>query len=415
MSSSIPLTQAVTSGDERAVRALLTDGADVNESTSGGQTALILAVIFGHTNLVRILVNAGADPHLRDNLGLNAIEWAKRRGLTEALAIFTHNPTANILITRPTIETEEEAGVVEPPRAPAPPPPSEKRESDADDKSRRWLAGLKQRLDEVEARRLNRNESPREPQGSHIEPPPVMTSAASETPVTETTVAPKPPAPEPRAPEPPTPQPRVPEPIVASRPAIGRIITPPPEPASTSSGKRKRCPKCNAIYNSDLISYCAHHIVPLVDVDEPIVSEPTQSKNPPIFWIMVLITLGGSIVVGSLVTTYLYTSRQAAARNAAAQQKTIQKGFPELSAELAGKAVSLPEAQCPIGGPTPVSGIVTVHVMVDKNGQVYWARGAGGDWLMRGAATDAAMKSTFSPEKLRGREAEGTITYTFKP
>jgi hypothetical protein len=53
--------------------------------------------------------------------------------------------------------------------------------------------------------------------------------------------------------------------------------------------------------------------------------------------------------------------------------------------------------------------------MVDRNGQVYWARGAGGDWLMRGAATDAALKSTFSPEKLRGRETEGTITYTFKP
>ena len=61
-----------------------------------------------------------------------------------------------------------------------------------------------------------------------------------------------------------------------------------------------------------------------------------------------------------------------------------------------------------------MTGTVTVHVMVDRNGQVYWARGAGGDWLMRGASTEAAMKSTFSPEKLRGRETEGTITYTFK-
>jgi hypothetical protein len=34
---------------------------------------------------------------------------------------------------------------------------------------------------------------------------------------------------------------------------------------------------------------------------------------------------------------------------------------------------------------------------------------------MRGAANEAAMKSTFSSEKLRGRETEGTITYTFKP
>jgi len=48
-------------------------------------------------------------------------------------------------------------------------------------------------------------------------------------------------------------------------------------------------------------------------------------------------------------------------------------------------------------------------------GQVYKARGSGGDWLMRGCATEAAMKSTFDPEKLNDREAEGTITYTFKP
>jgi hypothetical protein len=34
---------------------------------------------------------------------------------------------------------------------------------------------------------------------------------------------------------------------------------------------------------------------------------------------------------------------------------------------------------------------------------------------MRGAATEAAMKSTFDPQKLRSREVEGTITYTFKP
>jgi hypothetical protein len=402
------LTQAVTSGDERAVRALLTEGADVNESTSGGQTALILAVIFGHTNLVRILINAGADPQLRDNLGLNAIEWAKRRGLSEALAILTHNPNANILIARPTIETDE--GVLESPRATTTPSQTEKADPESsEDKSRRWLAGLKQRLDELEVRRLNRNEPPRESVRSSAEPPPLMSVTAKEPPSIETATAPEPPPPEPPAPEPPKA-----EPVVASRPTFGRIITPPPETTSTSPGKRKRCPKCNAIYTSDLVSYCAHHIVPLVDADEPIVSEPPR-RNPPMFWIMVVITLTGSIVVGSLVTTYLYKSNQAAARNAAAQQKPIQKGSPELGAELAGKAVSLPEAQCPVSGPTPVSGTVTVHVMVDKNGQVYWARGAGGDWLMRGAATEAAMKSTFSPEKLRGREAEGTITYTFKP
>jgi hypothetical protein len=56
-----------------------------------------------------------------------------------------------------------------------------------------------------------------------------------------------------------------------------------------------------------------------------------------------------------------------------------------------------------------------VHIVINKDGKVTSARATGGDWLLRGAASEAAMKSTFSPEKLRGRETEGTITYTFEP
>jgi hypothetical protein len=128
---------------------------------------------------------------------------------------------------------------------------------------------------------------------------------------------------------------------------------------------------------------------------------------------MVIITLFGSIVVGSLITAYLYKSNQAAGRIGA--EKTVQKGSPELGGNLVGKSVSLPEAECPVRGREPVTGTVTVFVLVAKNGQVYKARGSGGDWLMRGCATEAAMKSTFDPEKLNDREGEGTITYSFKP
>ena len=162
--------------------------------------------------------------------------------------------------------------------------------------------------------------------------------------------------------------------------------------------------------------YCAHHIVPLVDADEPVISEPAKPTNT-LFWIMIALTLSGSLLLGSLITAYLYKTTQPDVQSTAAPPPpTIQKGVPELSAELAGKAVSLPEAQCPVTGLSgPISGTVTVRVTVDKKGQVSVAKGSGGDWLMRGAATEAAMKSTFSPEKLRGRETEGTITYTFKP
>jgi hypothetical protein len=387
LSSTIPLTQAVTSGDENAVSALLANGADVNETTGGGQTALILAVIFGHTSLVQLLVNAGADPQLRDNLGLNAIEWAQRRGLTEALTILTNAPHSNSRPGRILINLDEPEVVAKP--SPTQRNGEVKETVSPDEKSRRWIAGLKQRLHEQELRRLNRNE-PRPESPKIEEEPPRSELVEAKPPATETVE----PSPEP----------------VAKRPS-SRIITPPP---SSPTGKRKRCPRCNAIYNGDLVSYCAHHIVPLVDADEPIISEPPKT-NPPLFWILVIITLTGSIVAGSLITTYLYKSNRAAAESAADQQTTLQKGLPEVGAELASKAVSLPEAECPVKGPDPVSGTVTVRIMVDKNGQVYWARGSGGDWLMRGAATEAAMKSTFAPEKLRGRETEGTITYTFKP
>jgi hypothetical protein len=402
VSYSLPLTNAVQSGDEQAVSAILANGADVNGTTGGGQTALILAVIFGHTNLVKLLMNAGADPQLRDNLGLNAIEWAQRRGLTEVVAILSNRhrqstPPRKIVIP---LEEPQKTAVKEPPPKHA--SEEEKENVSEAEKSLRWIAGFKQRLHEQELRRLNRNEPPPQP------PPPVMSVETNEVPAVAPAIieTPKPPEPEPPHQPPPDP-PR----SVAPPP---RILTPAPTTPEKSS-TRKRCPQCNAIYNSDLVAYCAHHIVPLVPADDPIISTPPKS-NLPLFWILLIITLAGSIVVGSLITTYLYRSRQAAARIAAEQTRPLlQKGTPEVGGDLVGKAVSLPDAECPVKGPEPATGAVTVRVMVDKNGQVYWARGAGGDWLMRGAATEAAMKSTFSPEKLRGRQTEGTITYTFKP
>ena len=373
MSSSFSLTNAVAAGDESTVSALLAYGADVNETTNGGQTPLILAIIFGHTNLVRILMKAGADPQLRDNLGLNAIEWAQRRGLNEAHAILTNRSESATRPNRIVIPVEETPESV----AEKPPSPSNDQIDNAfnDEKSRRWLAGVKQRLDEQAMRRLNRNEPPLEPRLSREEEPP----------------------------------PSPPSPPVSGAP---RILTPPPvEPVKT--GKRKRCPQCNTVYNGDLLSYCAHHVVALVDMDEPIVAEKPKS-NGALFWILLVITLAASVVAGSLITMYVYKANQPAAPVAAAPQKTLQKGTPEAGTELAGKATSLPEAECPIKA-EPVAGTVIVRISVDKSGQVTRAVGSGGDWLMRGCSTEAAMKSTFDPQKLRSREVEGTITYTFKP
>jgi hypothetical protein len=224
--SFVPLTQAVSSGDANAVNSSLASGADVNERTAGGQTALILATIFGHTHLIPVLLKAGADPQLRDNLGLNALDWAQRRGSAEAFDVLTGKSESNSVtrVESRAVSTKREEHSEATEKA--------KPVSDAD-RSRRWLAGLQQRIAE--------QGGPRNlPDGQNI-----FRQQAQ-------------PAPEP----PPIPEP---EPEIQAVPEVTELALPeepaqpPPveeEPAQQSPRKssgRKRCPKCNAIYNSPLV------------------------------------------------------------------------------------------------------------------------------------------------------------------
>lgn len=413
--SSVQLTQAVTNGDAADVTALLANGANANERTSGGQTPLILATIFGHTHLIPLLIRAGADPQLRDNLGLNALDWAQRRGATEAIALFSNKGT-------PT-PTSVEPDMVEAPLPPAPPSRKENARPVSDgEKSQRWLAGLKQRIAEQ-----SQSEAP---DGSNI-----FRAQPQRAPEPEPEPAPEPPPivdpkPTPELPPIVDPQPAPePPPIVDPQPALEPQIqtrveeiaplaaAPPAAPKENPRAKsgRKRCPKCNAIYNSDLLAYCAHHVVALVDADEaPIISEPAK-HSPVLFWMIIVITVTGSLVAGSLITAYYgnRTAQQTAASSPG--PKSLQRGTPLVDPELEGKVVSLPIAECPLNGQEAIPGTVVVRVVINKDGQVTSARASGGDWLLRGAASEAAMKSTFWPEKLRSRETEGTITYTFEP
>ena len=365
MSSAALLTQAVTSGDAKAVSAALANGADVDARNNGGQTALILAVIFGHTHLVQLLINAGANPRLRDNLGLDAMEWAKRRGLTDALEIFR---TSSIRIPSPPVRQV---------RVEEKPAPAIETRLDPDEKSRKWLAGVKQRIQEQARKEVLK------------------------------------PVPEPVAAPIPEPEPE-PEPVTEPEP----VIT-----APATSSTRKRCPRCNAIYNSDLVYYCAHHVVPLVDADEPIFTPPPSNSvtNTPLLLMFILITVSIAAFTGYLITSQLSTVVIPDTPTATTQQKpdSFLKGKPVASGELAGKSVQLPDAECPVfeNEPRPANTSYTVNVQIklDKTGKVYWARADGGDEALRRAASEAASNSTFSPDKLRGRETEGTITYTFAP
>jgi hypothetical protein len=421
----VPLTQAVTSGDAGAVSTVLANGADVNERTGGGQTPLILATIFGHTHLIPLLLAAGADPLLRDNLGLNAVDWAQRRGATEAIEVLT-NKRGQGSSNEARTETRSREATRPIPSVTGSAPPERNtdkhRSVSSEEKSQRWLAGLKQRIAEQSQQITDSQRDASE--GTNIfmrqpEPPPEIPELPSPTPEIPELPSPQPeiPKPGPDVPELPKPElpdvpPESPEPTPAPRIAIETEA-----PARPRSG-RKRCPKCGAIYNSELVAYCAHHFVPLVDADEPpIISEPSKTSGV-MFWMIIIITLTGSLVVGSVLTAFFYGSTRAEPQQAASSPPTptaVQKGTPVAGPELEGKVASLPIAECPLNGQEAIPGTVVVHIVIDKTGVVKSARATGGDWLLRGAASEAAMKSTFTPEKLRSRETEGTITYTFEP
>src|ERR1043166_9142941 len=170
----LSLIGAVIDGDTEAVRASLAAGSDVNETASGGRTPLILAILFGRTQIMTLLLEAGADPHQRDSLGLNAVDWANRKGL-------------KLLNQRQA--QKQKTPPVKPSKEPIPlgglaPSQSEKQTTRAsgastqsasdDEKSRRWLAGFKRRIDEEASHKIK-----------EVEPTPPPTKEVEATPENE--------------------------------------------------------------------------------------------------------------------------------------------------------------------------------------------------------------------------------------
>ncbi|MEP6920540.1 MAG: TonB family protein [bacterium] len=120
ISNTLSLIRAASEGDAQTVKALLAEGADVNGTNPGGQTALILAALMGEAEVVSLLLEAGADPGLQDRHGLTALEWSRRRGFFEATQLLEN--AASRGQSRPRAmpaKTQQKAdGTVEPP-APA--------------------------------------------------------------------------------------------------------------------------------------------------------------------------------------------------------------------------------------------------------------------------------------------------------
>jgi ankyrin repeat protein len=70
------LIKACRYGHSGVVRILLDFGAPVNHTDRHGQHALIKAIITGHEDIVHMLLNAGSDIDLEDEKGWNSSTWA---------------------------------------------------------------------------------------------------------------------------------------------------------------------------------------------------------------------------------------------------------------------------------------------------------------------------------------------------
>ncbi|HEV2827139.1 MAG TPA: TonB family protein [Pyrinomonadaceae bacterium] len=417
----LSLMGAVTDGDTEVVRALLAAGSDVNKTASGGQSLLILAILFRRTQILKLLLDAGADPKQCDSLGLNAIDWAQRKGFAEGLILLNQiqtkkqeTPPASVPSQNEKPNTRASRGLTQ--------------FASSDEKSRRWVAGLKRRIDEEATHKVNEVQLPPAPpappateiEATRTEPPPVVineraaqtAATVSEPPVTSF------PAERVESVETDTSQ-RSQTYMTAAPlfPSDDVEISQPPVatggPPLTSTS-RKKCPKCNAVYRSELLAYCAVDMTPLVDANATVVVSPPETTKLPLVWLLIVF----SFVVAAGVI-YVTIPNLRSAQNAPAEtspkQASGNSDSPLVSGELSGKQLDVPPPEYPATARSEhVSGTVTIRVTVNKKGRVIAVKAVEGDWRLRNAAIAAAQKATFSAEKLNGRGAVGTIAYTFK-
>jgi hypothetical protein len=74
LGGSSPLVIAATFGHTEVAKALIRAGADVDQRNNDGSTALHTAALFCHTEIVKALLDKGADKSVRNDAGLTALD-----------------------------------------------------------------------------------------------------------------------------------------------------------------------------------------------------------------------------------------------------------------------------------------------------------------------------------------------------
>lgn len=105
-----PLFAATYRGHTEVVKILLNNphrNANPNRATDEGMTPLALAAASGKLELVKVLLEYGADPYIENNINANAFSMALINNKHEVLVQFLKNPPSDILKNKP-INTDDE-------------------------------------------------------------------------------------------------------------------------------------------------------------------------------------------------------------------------------------------------------------------------------------------------------------------
>lgn len=372
------------------------------------------AVFFGHTEVVRLLLQAGADVGMKDGFDLTPAEWSIRRGFDDITRLLS-DPASAVISPPPTDAVREEV------------------RREAAEEGRREEAGDVRRSAEAEARKPAEDAAVRrvgeERRGAHDE-----RQKAEELARIEARKELQRRVEESRR--------RVAEAVrqkseeAAQRPAEDKTRGEPAGPASTLEHESqepptgsgvKRCPECGTTYQSDILAYCVYDSALLISDAEPSsggavkphLSAPENIKVVPL-WMLVLVSLTflGGGVAGYLINRNISTGPGLGATVPAQQEATrLEQVRPVTDGALKGRETSLPEPDYPAAAKREgVSGKVTVAVTVNNKGDVISARAMGGHPLLQAAAEKAARGAKFSTDKQAraGARTSGTITYDFK-
>ncbi len=82
-----PLHYAASSGNPEVVQLLLDYYAYIDAASPNGSTPLMMAAMYGSVPTVKVLLAAGADPGLKNTLGLSAVDFASKAEHEDAGAL----------------------------------------------------------------------------------------------------------------------------------------------------------------------------------------------------------------------------------------------------------------------------------------------------------------------------------------